>query len=544
MAHSKRIICLEFLGGNDIQDAARAMAPGSNSYAIGPSKSASKNSMLVTNPHLPWGDFFTFFEAHLTAPGFDVYGVSLVGFPNIVIGFNQLLGWTHTVNTIDASDRYELQLQDKGYLLDGKVEAFDKKTVSLKVRQPSGEIKELPTEFLYAKQGPVIGAKNGKAIAVRIAGMEQGAMTTQYHRMGKARNLKEFEAAVGMMQNPMFNVIYADKAGNILYLFNGNVPRRSEGDWNFWSGTVDGRSSKYIWTSYHRMAELPKSLNPPAGFVQNANDPPWTSTFPMVLKPSDFPSYMAPRGMGLRPQRAVNLIKDDASITFEELLVYKLNTGMEAADRFLEPLLSAVAQSDDTTAKRAATVLQRWDKSTNSDSRGAVLFARWFDQLDAGMAMKSWDATEPVTTPSGLKDTQKAVALLAKAAQAVEKDYGSIDVAWGDVNRFKVGAYELPGNGGPDRYGIFRTMHFKRAPDGKNYAFHGDSYVAVTEFGPTVKAQVLLSYGNASQPGSKHIGDQLPLLSQKKMRTALLKKEDVLRNTEEREQLQVKAGSH
>lgn len=70
---------------------------------------------------------YLFFEAQLTAPGFSTYGVSLIGFPYLIIGFNEHLGWTHTVNTIDASDRYELSLQDNGYLLDGKIEQFQKR---------------------------------------------------------------------------------------------------------------------------------------------------------------------------------------------------------------------------------------------------------------------------------------------------------------------------------------------------------------------------------------------------------------------------------
>ena len=98
------------------------------------------------------------------------------------------------------------------------------------------------------------------------------------------------------------------------------------------------------------------------------------------------------------------------------------------------------------------------------------------------------------------------------------------NVAWGDVNRFKLGNYDVPGNGGSGNYGIFRTMYFVRpfGTDVRSYATAGDTYVAVVEFGKKVKANVLLSYGNATQPGSKHIGDQLPLLSQKKLRIACL----------------------
>jgi len=99
---------------------------------------------------------------------------------------------------------------------------------------------------------------------------------------------------------------------------------------------------------------------------------------------------------------------------------------------------------------------------------------------------------------------------------------------------------QFPANGGPDYYGIFRAIYYQEnQSDHKAYAVGGDSYVAVTEFGEKVKAKVLLSYGNASQPGSKHIGDQLELLSEKQLRPALLTKEDVLQNMEEKEDLKI-----
>jgi acyl-homoserine-lactone acylase len=541
IAHALRVINLEFLGGEDIANTRRSLAPGSNAYAIGPSKSASKKAMLVSNPHLPWQDLYTFFEAHLNAPGFSAYGTSLLGQSNLNIAFNNNLGWTHTVNTIDASDRYELTLQQDGYLLDGATLPFEKRTVTLKVRQPNGSTKDKVLELRNSKHGPVMGEKNGKAYAVRIAGLENAFQGKQYHQMAKAKNYKEFEAAIRMMQNPMFNIIYADKDGNIMYLFNGNIPVRSEGDWSFWRGTVNGTSSKYIWNSYHRFEDLPKVLNPATGFVQNANDPPWLATYPATLKAVDFPGYMSPQMMPLRPQRSINLIKDDPSITFEELIGYKLNTGMEAADRFLDDLLNAVQQSTDTLAQRSATILKQWDRSTNSNSRGAVLFAAWMDKLSPQMFNKQWSMAEPLTTPDGLKDPQGAVALLVKAAEEVQKSFGSIDVAWGDVNRFKVGSYNLPGNGGSGNYGIYRTMHFSRmGADPRKYAVHGDTYVAVTEFADKVRAQVLLSYGNASQPGNKHVGDQLQLLSDKKLRPALLDKNEVLKNMEQREVLNIR----
>lgn len=545
LAHISRVLCLEFVGGGEA-GAARLMPPGSNAYAIAPAKSSSKKALLMANPHLPWEGFFLFFEAHLNAPGFMAYGASLVGQPVLNIAFNNHLGWTHTVNTIDAADRYVLTLQDEGYLLDGVKQPFDKRSVTLKVKQPDGQLREQTHTCRYTKHGPVMESQDGKTYALKFAGLDNPSIAAQHHAMAKARNWSEFETALKRMQLPMFNVVYADDAGNILYLFNGNVPKRKEGDWRFWQGAVDGSSSKYIWTQTHPYEDLPRVFNPPTGFVQNANDAPWSCTYPAVLDPNAYARYMSPVGvpLRLRPQRSINLVKEDASITFEELIDYKLNTGLEAADRFLDDLLTAVEGQADPLVNEAATVLETWDRQTNADSKGAVLFAAWFDQFNPGMAAVGWDASRPVSTPDGLNNPKQAVDLLRKVAEQVRQQYGRLDVAWGEVNRFGPAGGDFPANGGSEQYGIYRTIYF--APDpkqpGKNRAVAGDSYVAVTEFGEKVRAQVSLSYGNASQPGHKYQGDQWKRMSEKTLRPALLERQVVLKHLVKQETLTVDSG--
>lgn len=549
LAHGKRVINLEFLSGRDIgqsfnelRELEKEITPGSNSYAIAPAKSESGKAMLVANPHLPWNDLYMFFEAHLNAPDFDVYGVTLVGMPVLNIAFNKNLGWTHTVNTIDASDRYVLTLEGDGYILDGEVRSFDEKSVVIKVLQDDSSIVDKEIKLKYSQHGPIIFEHGDKAYALRIAGLDNDSYFYQYHKMGKSDNFDEFEDALKMMQIPMFNVVYADKAGNIMYLFNGNVPERSEGDWKFWNDKVDGTRSDLIWHSYHDYGDLPKLFNPETGFVQNANDAPWTATYPLMLNSEDYPAYMSPKPEELpasfRAQRAINLIKDDDSISFEELVDYKLDTGMEVAERFLDDLLAAVEQYPDPVAVEAAAVLRNWDGETNTDSKGAVLFARWIDKLGNDMYAVPWSIENPVTTPDGLKDPEKAVAILVEAADEIDIAYGSMDVAWGNVNRFRVGKIEFPGNGGNHDYGVFRTMYFK-APKERNinYAFHGDTYVAVVEFGDNVRAKVLLSYGNSTQTGNRFMGDQLEMLSENQLRDAFLSKEVVLNNLAFKEEL-------
>jgi acyl-homoserine-lactone acylase len=535
ISHTTRITCLEFLAPEDIYTVKRLTEPGSNAIAIAPSKSASKHSLLMTNPHLPWSDYFLWYEAHLNTKGFNAYGVALVGMPSLTMAFNNNLGWAHTVNPIDASDRYELKLQEDGYLLDGKTVPFEKRIVTIKVKQDNGTLTDQKTEQKYSKHGPVVGEKGSKAYAIRIAGFANSRIFEQYHKMGKAKNLNEFESALKMLQNPMFNIIYADKSGNILYLFNGNVPQRTEGNFGFWRGSVDGTDSKYIWEKIHPYEDLPRVLNPPSGFIQNCNDPPWTCTYPTVLSPDKYPAYMAPLGMGMRPQRAVNLFRDNPSVSVDDLISCKLNTGMETADRFLDDLLAAVKNYPDSIALKAAAILNAWDRKTDAGSRGAILFAGWWDEIRYNMFEIPWSLDNPVTTPRGFKDQKQVVDLLVKAADKVMKTYGSLDVAWGDVNRFRLNGLDFPANGGPDMYGIFRTMYFADDSDNKKHAIAGDTYLAITEFGDKAKAQVLLSYGNATQPGNKHIGDQLKMLSEKKLRPALLDKPDILKNLEKQE---------
>jgi acyl-homoserine-lactone acylase len=535
IAHTIRVINLEFLAGEDLSSITGIAAPGSNSIAIGPKKSATGNAMLLANPHLPWNGFFTWFEAHLNSKGFNAYGVALVGMPTLSIAFNDYLGWTHTVNTIDASDRFELTLKDAGYILDNKVLSFKIRHITLKVKQADGSMGESDIVLKSSEHGPVLGEKGNKAWAVRIAGLENFGIHEQYHRMAGAKNLSEFQEALKMLQNPMFNVIYADRAGNILYFFNGNVPIRPSGDFAFWRGTIDGTRSDYIWKNYHGYAELPQVLNPQTGFVQNCNDAPWTCTCPQVLDPSDFPPYMSSHWMGWRPQRAINMIKDNNSVTFSQLVDYKLNTGMEVADRFLDDLLKAVEKYPDSLTLQAAGVLIKWDRKTDCKSRGAILFAQWWDQVNTSMFEVKWDPANPASTPDGLNNYEEAVKLLSKAASVVLSNYGSLDIAWGDVNRLRINELDYPANGGPDKYGIFRTLYFVPDKDNKTHPVAGETYFAVTEFGKKVRAKVMLSYGNATQKGNKHIGDQLKLMSEKKLRPALLTRSEIISNLEKKE---------
>jgi acyl-homoserine-lactone acylase len=508
---------------------------GSNGWAIAPTHTTTKHAMLLANPHLAWSGGQTWFEAQLKSPQIDVYGATLVGFPVLGIAFNDYLGWTHTNNTIDSCDLYKLTLAEGGYRFDGEVRAFETQTKTIKIRQPDGTLSGEKLLLRRSIHGPVV-EKDGSAIAIRIVGVDlfpaYGLLEELWNR-GKAKNLAEFQAALQQQGLPFFNVIYSDKGGHILYLFNGYVPVRSP-DNQDWQGIIPGDTSATLWTKIHSFEDLPKIIDPPNGWVQNCNDPPWTATFPPLLDPKKFPAYMAPRFMSLRAQRSVKMLAEKR-FDFEQLIADKYSTHAELAERILEDLIAAARKYNNPLVREAAAVLQKWDRNADANSRGILLFQAWVNEMGENIFATAWEQNNPLTTPKGLADPRAAVTSLEAAATKIKTNYGSLDVPWGDVVRLQRGKFDLPGNGGDGEFGIFRVISYVPTTKGRYQSVFGDTYIAAVEFSNPIKAQVLNTYGNATQPGSNHIGDQLELAARKELRPVWRSRNQIYAHLEFRE---------
>lgn len=551
VAHGTRVLRWSFVAGSGVgyargQD--QGSPSGSNAWAIGPSRSASGNAMLVANPHQPWVDFGLWVEAHFMTPDLNLYGAALLGQPVLGIAFNDHLGWAHTVNTHDGWDLYELTLTDdgEGYIFDGEAMPFEIVEEAIQIAADDGGMDEETLIRRSSVHGPVLAFHEpGKALAIRVVGEDSFAAAEQWWEMANATNLTEFEAAISNVRIPMFTIMYADRDGNILNVFNEQVPIRAEGDWEFWNGTdildstpsvIPGDTSDYLWERvYHPYEDLPRLLNPETGWLQNANEPPYTMTLPPPFLPGDFPAYMLPDPyVWPRPIQSMRLLVEDESITFDELLDYKHSTYVELTNAVLDDLIAAARDSGDETAIQAADVLEAWDRRTDADSQGAVLFIVWANQHITGFeAIASpWDINEPLTSLRGLTDPESAVADLIEVAEGLEqlRVLGiGMDVPYGEVFRLRYPGsdVDLPANGTEDLLGSFRILTFTQDDDQRFRPVHGDSYIAVVEFSDPIRAEVLLSYGNATQPGSPHVGDQLELFAEQDLRPALLTREQI-----------------
>jgi acyl-homoserine-lactone acylase len=517
--------------------------PGSNTWTLGPSKSASGNAMLVINPHLAWGEtFYRYITVHLVGPNYDQYGAPQVGFPVAVVGFNRHTGWGRTVNTLETVFYYRLTVENGQYRYDGKLRPFEHETKIVKVRQADGSLRPDTVDVRRTLHGPVVADRNGVTLAMRVAGIDRPKLLEQWFRMGEAANLNEFRDALRMGAVPMWNANYADDQGHIMLVDNGLIARRKTGDNAYWSRPVPGDTSLTMWTDYLSLDELPTSLDPASGWNQNTNEPPWTVTLP-ILDRTKYPSYVAPAGENqpaMRTLGSIRLLTEDAKIGFEQLVAKKHSTRMELAERVLPDLFAAAKKGGENAAKAAAAVavLERWDRRADADSKGAVLFQAFADgYLNSGTAAKMrvrYDANRPNETATGLADPDAALAALATAADNVMRTHGTLEPLYGDVYRFRSGGVDVPGNGGAGASGLFRTITFGTREGNKRYANHGETIVCAIEFARQQQARCLLGYGNATQPGSPHLGDQLPFMTRKELLPVWRERKDIEANLESR----------
>jgi acyl-homoserine-lactone acylase len=531
-------------GPTGIGDAGDGDAGGSNAWAVAPARSESGAAMLLANPHLPWApSLLTYYEAQIVAPGYSVYGATQVGLPVLRFAFNNDLGFTNTVNNMLGATRYRLELAPGGYVLDGKTLPFRRETKSLLVRQPDGSLKRETFVQRHSVHGPVFDV-GSDAVAIPIAGLDRPGVLQAYLDMGKAHDFAGFEAALKRLQIPSFNIVYADRAGHVFHISNGILPRhKTGGSHAFWSGIVPGNRSDLISTEIEPYESLPKALDPPGGFVQNANDTPWVNSLPRVIDPKDYPAHAAPEmPMSLRAQMSARLMAGTDKLSFAEFTRRKLSTTSLLADRMKADLLTAAAASNDPQVMAARDLLAGWDNRFDAGARAAVLFEEWAKRFagpgldDQSNFVRRWTLDDPVNTPAGIRDPAAAVAMLKAAAQAVQARHGRIDPAYGEVSRFAAGeAAAAPGHGGLGGLGLFRTITWGPWKDGQRVPAAGETWVNLIEFSTPLKAVAAMSYGNASQPGTAHRSDQLELISEKRFRPLWLTRGEVEANLERRD---------
>jgi acyl-homoserine-lactone acylase len=368
--------------------------------------------------------------------------------------------------------------------------------------------------------------------------------------MMRARNRTEWTNAVRMRARVTSNLTYADRDGNIYYVWNAThpaFPRPSGGD----TAAVPARGMADVWTRVIAFDSLPQLLNPRGGYVRNENDPPYLTNLHQPIPRDRFPAYFPEVELRLRGQHSLELLHNTRRFTLEDVVATKHSMRMILADRVKDDLLRAVRAGQPTAeVAEALAVLERWDNTAAAESRGGVLFETWwwryvrtgpqappsaasvgFPAVPGALFARPWTAADPMATPRGLGDPARAVEAFAWAVAEVRRKYGGVDVAWGTVHRVRHGSVDVPVGGCSGILGCFRVLGFREEPDGTRTVVGGDGWVLAVEFTTPVRAYSVLAYGQSSVPGSPHHDDQAALFAANRMKPVAFTEADVERAT-------------
>jgi acyl-homoserine-lactone acylase len=497
-------------------DAAQAEGNvGSNAWALAPSRTRSGRAILLRNPHLAWSAGY--YEAHLTVPGVvDFYGDFRIGGPFLVIGgFNRHLGFATTNNAQDRDELYALQADPERpdhYRFDGQSIPLRRELLSVTFRNGDALSTETREQW-ETPLGPVVHRGDGMIYVVKAAGDGDFRAGEQFLRMMRATSLAEWQAAMRMRSRVTSNFTYADRAGNIHYVWNAALPvlpHASGGD----TTAVPASGSRDVWTRYVPWDSLPQVLNPRTGYVHNENSSPhWTNLQAPLDTVNPYPNLEAP-SLSLRSQHALLLVGGRQKLSLEEVLRLKHSYRMLLADRVKPDLIEAVNATNPTGDVAAAlALLEEWQNTSAPESRGGSLFEVWWQRYAQGVPdslryARRWDASEPTATPVGLSDHARAAEAFVWAVEETARRFGRWDVAWGEVHRVRRGAVDVPVGGCGGALGCFRVINYRRDEDGKLAANGGDGWVLAVEFTDVPRAYSVLAYGQSADSTSRWFADQ------------------------------------
>jgi penicillin amidase len=342
---------------------------GSNAWAVDSSRSLSGAPILANDPHLAMPAPSRWYEVHLSAPGWNVEGVSLPGAPVVVIGHNDHLAWGLTNAMLDDADFYVEKVDSTNpdrYM-------FQKSAIPFEVHEEIIRVKGNDSIVFSARvtqDGPVISdvhptrkhqdsASLHSPIAMRWTGLEISDELYGFYLMNRAQTYRDFELGMKEITVPGQSVVYADVRGNIAYWTTGRIPIRGKEQpmipLKGWTG--EGR-----WKGFVPFEEMPKLLNPHEGFVACANQKIADARYPYYLSTLWEPPS--------RIQRIRELLRSTEKFSVEDFKQFQQDITSPYARDIVQELLESYQDTANLTGhvSDALNYLRNWDyRLTQSD---------------------------------------------------------------------------------------------------------------------------------------------------------------------------------
>ncbi|MCP4413190.1 MAG: acylase [Gammaproteobacteria bacterium] len=481
---------------------------GSNGWAFGKERTENGRGLLLGNPHYPWTGTMRFWEKHLIIPGkLNIYGSHLIGALGVAIGFNENVGWTHTVSNSKRVVFYTLDLvpgDPTSYYYDGKPRKMLSRKVSVEVKGQQ-EAKEHTVWFSH--YGPMVsmpGVKwdTKKALTIRDANFRNQNLLSQWKAMDMATDMDSLkEAHRKWNAMPWVNTMATSNDGRAVYIDGSNVGRLSEEAISLWKKRVktdplskslynkmglivlDGSNSKFEWQSHPqaRVAGVVPFIEQPQydrnDYIFNSNDSYWLTHVEEPLTGYS-PLYGPVETVrSLRTRVNAKMVSDRTAtgpageggkFSLTELQNAIFSNRSLTAELLLDDLVSACTEKPTVSLDKqivdlseACTVLEGYNKRLNLDSKGAVLFREWLTHFKysetfgkGALFAIPFDVNDPVNTPRDLADKDLALQHLATAVGLMKHAGLKLDSSLGEAQLTYRGDKKIPLHGGIRAEGV------------------------------------------------------------------------------------------
>ncbi|PSJ40829.1 penicillin acylase family protein [Allosphingosinicella deserti] len=497
---------------------------GSNGFAIAPSNTENGHALLLINPHTSF--FFRAEQQVTSGEGLNAYGAATWGQFFIYQGFNAHAGWMHTSSGVDAVDEFLETIEQRPdglrYRYGTKSKPVAMVPVTLRYRTVDGSITSRRFETYRTEHGPIVREQDGKWVAFAMMHKPVAALEQSYLRT-KAKDYASFLEVAKRKANSSNNTIYADSKGAIAYLHPQFIPVR---DVRFdYSKPVDGSDPRTNWRGLHKLDEAPHLLNPANGWIQNTNNWPYSSAGPNSPRPEDFPAYMDEFGENARGVHAVKLLGARKDFTLDRLRDAAFDR-WQPGFATLVPTLVAAFDALPPSARKSRlaepiAMLRAWDHRWAAESVPTALAIFWADRLmqDLAPEVRARRNQLPASLAERTSAAQK-LAALEEALARLQREFGRWQTPWGEINRFQrlTGDIVQPfTDAGPSIavpfpsaiWGSLASFGAKPYPGTKRwYGTSGNSFVAMVEFGPRIRARAVSAGGESGDPKSPHFNDQ------------------------------------
>ena len=343
---------------------------GSNAWAVSGSRSASGKPLLAGDPHIAYSAPAVWYEAHLSAPGFELYGHHQGLVPTALLGHNAQFGWSLTMFENDDIDL----IAEKVNPDNANQVWYHGQWVDMQSREETILVKgaaPIKLTLRRSPHGPIITdafpTLLGKTpVAMWWAFLEtENPILDAIYELNRADTSAKAAQAASKIHAPGLNVVWANAAGDIGWWAAAKLPiRPANVNPNF---ILDGSNAEADKLGFYPFSENPQEVNPARGYIVSANHEPKSANGVPV------PGYYCV------PERAQRLDERlrDGTVKWDNKAsqALQLDTQTSYSQRVLKLLLPLLTNLvTDPSERTLLHNLSAWDGQHSLDSVNATVY--------------------------------------------------------------------------------------------------------------------------------------------------------------------------